>query len=120
MVRTRFALILYFRMVDHKAACQTRIIKIYEDMIQNLLMLKVFFTQDSKADDLFCGAPSGSEPASSLAIYEVIHIKRVLTTVWMLVTNDTRYNDTVCYQRFCCKIEFAVIKNLIGTRLKHE
>ena len=25
------------------------------------------------------------------------------------VTEDTRYNDTVCYQRFCCKIEFTVI-----------
>ena len=23
-------------------------------------------------------------------------------------TEDPRYNDTVCYQRFCCKIEFAV------------
>ena len=25
---------------------------------------------------------------------------------------DPRYNDSVCYQRFCCKIEFAVIKKL--------
>ena len=25
---------------------------------------------------------------------------------------DLRYNDSVCYQRFCCKIEFAVIKKL--------
>ena len=25
-------------------------------------------------------------------------------------TEDHRYNDSVCYQRFCCKIEFAVIK----------
>ena len=27
-------------------------------------------------------------------------------------TEDPRYNDSVCYQRFCCKIEFAVIKKL--------
>ena len=27
-------------------------------------------------------------------------------------TEDPRYNDSVCYQRFCCKIEFAVIKEL--------
>ena len=33
-------------------------------------------------------------------------------------TEDPRYNDSVCYQRFCCKIEFAVIRNLIWTRLK--
>ena len=27
-------------------------------------------------------------------------------------TENPRYNDSVCYQRFCCKIEFAVIKKL--------
>ena len=25
---------------------------------------------------------------------------------------DPRYNDSVCYQRFCCKIEFVIIKKL--------
>ena len=35
-----------------------------------------------------------------------------------LNTKYPRYNDSVCYQRFCCKIEFAIIKkNLIWTRL---
>ena len=29
-----------------------------------------------------------------------------------IYTEDRRYNDTVCYQRFCCKIEFAFIKKL--------
>ena len=28
-------------------------------------------------------------------------------------TEDPRYNDSVCYQRFCCKIEFAGIKKLV-------
>ena len=27
-------------------------------------------------------------------------------------TEDPRYNNSFCYQRFCCKIEFAVIKKL--------
>ena len=27
-------------------------------------------------------------------------------------TEDPRYNDSVCYQRFCCEIEFAVKKKL--------
>ena len=27
-------------------------------------------------------------------------------------TEDPRYNDSVCYQIFCCKIEFAVVKKL--------
>ena len=39
------------------------IFEISEDMVQVLLMLEVLFTQDSKVEDLFCGAPSGSEPS---------------------------------------------------------
>ena len=54
-------------MVAHKAACHTLskafffFFEINEDMVQILLMLEVFFTQDSKVKDLFCGVPSGSE-----------------------------------------------------------
>ena len=33
-------------------------------------------------------------------------------TLQYLNTEDPRYNDSVCYQRFCCKIESAVIKKL--------
>ena len=65
MVRTRFAQILYFRMVAHKAACHSLskgFFEINEDIVQILLMLEVLFTQDSKVADLFCGASSGSEP----------------------------------------------------------
>ena len=54
MVRTTFALILYFRKVAHKAASNT-LPKVNEDMVQILLMLEALFTQDSKAEDLFCG-----------------------------------------------------------------
>lgn len=35
---------------------------IYEDMVQNLLMLKVLTTQDSEVGDRFCDAPHGSDP----------------------------------------------------------
>ena len=37
--------------------------EIDEDMVQILLVLEVLFTQDSEAEDLFCGASSGSEPS---------------------------------------------------------
>ena len=37
--------------------------EISEDMVQILLMLKVLFTQNFKVEDLFRGAPSGSEPS---------------------------------------------------------
>ena len=36
--------------------------EIKTDMVQILLMLGILFTQNSKVEDLFCGAPSGSEP----------------------------------------------------------
>ena len=35
--------------------------EMYEDMVKILLMLKVLSTQDSKAEDLFCGASPGSK-----------------------------------------------------------
>ena len=37
--------------------------EIYEDMIQNLLMLKLLFTQDSEVENLFYGASLGFEPS---------------------------------------------------------
>ena len=60
MVRTRFALILYSRMVAHKAAC---FFEINEGMVQIPLVLEVLFPQDSKVEDLFCGVSSGSGPS---------------------------------------------------------
>ena len=58
-------------MVAHKAACHTlskAFFEINEDMVQILLMLEVLFTQDSKVEDLFCGASYGSDLAWSPAI----------------------------------------------------
>ena len=43
--------------------------EINEDMVQILLMLEVLFTQDSKVEDLFCGASSGSEPSLFFSNY---------------------------------------------------
>ena len=43
--------------------------EINEDMVQILLMLEVHFTQDSKVEDLFCGASSGSEPSLFFSNY---------------------------------------------------
>ena len=37
--------------------------KINDDMLQILPMLEVHFTQNSKVEDLFCGASSGSDPS---------------------------------------------------------
>ena len=43
--------------------------EINEDMVQIPLMLEVLFTQDSKVEDLFSGASSGSEPNLFFSIY---------------------------------------------------
>ena len=55
MARTRFTLILYFRMVAHGVACRTlskAFFEIYEDIVQ--------IQQSSEVEDLFCGAFLGS------------------------------------------------------------
>ena len=57
MAQTRFALILYFRMMAHKSTCHTLLNAILKSM------LKVPFTQDSEGENLFCGASPGSEPS---------------------------------------------------------
>ena len=43
--------------------------EINEDMIQVVLMLEVLFTQDSKVEDLFCGASSCCEPSLFVSNY---------------------------------------------------
>ena len=43
--------------------------EINEDMVQILLILEILFTQDSKIEDLFCSASSGSEPSLFFSNY---------------------------------------------------
>ena len=56
ITRIRFVLMLYFFMVAHKAACQTlsktllksmNLVEVYENMVEVLLVLEIFFTKDS-------------------------------------------------------------------------
>ena len=59
-------------MVAHRAACHTlskAFVKSMKTYVQILLMLKVLFRQDSKVEDLFCGASSGSEPSLFFSNY---------------------------------------------------
>ena len=71
MVRTRLALILHFRMVAHKVVSYSvkGCFEIIEVMVQILLMVDIHFTQDSKVEDLFCGASSNSEPSLFFSNY---------------------------------------------------
>ena len=60
------------------------------------------------------------EPLKFYCILKIIELTRFCIrfkaeskVLWFQPTiEDSRYNDSVCYQRFCCKIEFAVIKKL--------
>ena len=73
VVRTRLVLILYFRIVAHKAACHTLskvvVFLINKDIVQISLKLEVLFTQNFKVKDLFCGASSGSKPSLFFSNY---------------------------------------------------
>ena len=37
------------------------LLEVYEDMVESLLVLEIFLAEDSKVEDLICGAPSCSE-----------------------------------------------------------
>ena len=37
------------------------LLEVYEDMVEVLLVLKIFLTEDSQVEDLLCGPPSCSE-----------------------------------------------------------
>ena len=39
------------------------------DMVQKPMMCEVLFSQDSKVEDLFCGASSGTEPSLFFSNY---------------------------------------------------
>ena len=50
MTWIRFVLMLYFFMVAHKAACQTLskvLLEVYEDMVEVLLVLEIFLTENA-------------------------------------------------------------------------
>ena len=55
---------LYFFMVAHKAACHNPVeglVEVYEDMVETLLVLEIFLTENVYVEDLLCGTPSCSE-----------------------------------------------------------
>ena len=37
------------------------LLEVYEDMLEVLLVLEIFLTENAKVEDLLCGAPSCSE-----------------------------------------------------------
>ena len=50
MTRIRLVLMLYFFIVAHKTACQNSVegrLEVYEDMVEVLLVLEIFPTDDS-------------------------------------------------------------------------
>ena len=50
MTRIRLVLMLHFFKVAHKAACVNPVeglLEVYEDMVEDLLVLEIFLTEDS-------------------------------------------------------------------------
>ena len=63
MTWVRLVLMLYFFMVAHKTACQilSKALEVFEDMVEVLMVLEIFLTEDFYVKDLVRGAPSCSE-----------------------------------------------------------
>ena len=64
MTRIRLALMLYFFIVAHQSSMRNHavgLLEIYEDMVEVLLVLKVFLTEHSHVEDPHYGAPSCSK-----------------------------------------------------------
>ena len=70
MARMMLALMLYFLIVAIRLRaipCQ-RLLEVYEDLVEILLMLQLFLAEDPEIEYLFYGAPSGSETYCSSAM----------------------------------------------------
>ena len=59
MARIRLVL-MYFFMVAHKACPVEGLLEVYGDMVQVLLVLEIFLTEDSQIEDPLCDAHSCS------------------------------------------------------------
>ena len=96
VVRTRFALILHFRMVANKAACQTLSNK---DMVQILLVhVGGTLLQDSKVEDLFSGDPSDSEPSLFFGL------------AFLTVQDDFQHDFAQMTDEADCSVDLAELK----------
>ena len=71
MVRTRFAFMLSFRMVAHKTVQHTLSKAFLQSLVQILLMLEVFFTQDSEVEDLSACASAIISSAWGLGLFKM-------------------------------------------------
>ena len=56
--------LMYFSMVAHKSCMPNPVeglLEVYEDMVEVLLVLKIFLTENAWVEDLLCGVPTCSE-----------------------------------------------------------
>ena len=75
----------------------------------DLLLLYFFYEPPVKtASDSICGTKTEK------LLYRIFNIvlHAAYQTGLLMYREDPRFYDSVCYQTFCCKIEFAVIKKL--------
>ena len=57
-------------------------------MVQILLMLEILFIPDFNGEDLFCGAPSASDPACSSAIISSAWGLSLFKMIFSMTLND--------------------------------
>ena len=91
--------------------------EINEDMVQILLILEVRFTEDSKVEDLFCGACSGSEHSLFFSNY-------FFSLGYKPIQDDfqhdfARMTDEADSSVFLAELQVALFKACNNQRLSH-
>ena len=79
------------------------LLEVYEDMVEVLLVLKIFLTEDSLVEDLLCGAPSCS--ATCLFFYDD------LLRLWLQsVRYDLQHDSAWVTDEVDCPVVLALLQ----------
>ena len=66
-------------------------LEVYEDMVEVLLVLEIFLTEDSWVEDLFCGAPACSSAIIlSSRGFNLFRTIFSMTLLWWLMRMNVR------------------------------
>ena len=94
-----------------------KILQIYEyerysfsNVTQNFAVLNISTPIAPTQANLYLGRKNQRFILTVVVRYTTVYA--ICMTCNIVFTEDPRFNDNVCYQRFCCKIEFAVLKKL--------
>ena len=96
MVRTRFALILYFRMVAHKAACHTLSSAFLKSMNETPRSVQIVADlNDLRPEIMYLMNVANKDFISACATASLITVSIVRKTIFLSIKNNQDRNSTV-------------------------